>query len=203
MARGNKRGNTALLCIIVQAVQDKETSIAMIKELRNVLTVRTANKSSLKVKRPRKTKSKHMKKKGKVLSQNHQTSDQLSKDALDANVDEQCTAISPAVSTDVQQDTNTGLPCDTTNDTLCNIKDDTPMTVSNYDTKQDVSCDAEDDNTLEVSLHSTSYNQPALELLMEDTNSLMMRHVATMAAKMALKQSAGSNKQEEVFGSEQ
>lgn len=169
-------------------LQDKETSIAMIKELRNVLTVRTATKTSMKVKTTRKTKSKHTKK--HKLSQNNKISDHLNKEMPEANTSEQYAANKPS---DVQQDTNTDITCDTRNKTLYGIKDDKPLTP--HGTKESVSRDTEDD------LHDTSNNEESSQglLLMEDTNPMMMRHIATMAARMALKQSAGSNKQEEVF----
>lgn len=162
----------------------------MIKELRNVLTVRTANRTSLKVKRPRKAKSKHKKKdkkKGKILLQSNQATDQLSKDETDDNVSEQCGTILSNTSTDIQQDTNTVL--------LGDMKDGTSLTLDSYETKEDDAKDVKD--------MSHSNEEPALGLLQEETNPVMMRHIAAMAAKMALKQSAGGSKQEEVFGSDQ
>ena len=162
----------------------------MIKELRNVLTVRTTNRTSLKVKRPRKAKSKHKKK----LLQSNQTTDQLNKDMPDDNIGEKCTTVLSNTSTDIQQDTNTILLCHTNSTTFCDLKDDTPLTLKTYETKED------DDKDVDMS-HSNE--EPALGLLEEDTNPVMMRHIATMAAKMALKQSAGGSKQEEVFGSDQ
>lgn len=170
----------------------------MMKELRNVLTVRTTNKTSLKVKRPRKTKSKH-KKKGKVILQSNQTSDQLSKDVPDGNITKQCTTILSDMAEDIE-DTNSGLLYDTKNEALCDIKDNNPLASTTCDIKRNVSCDA----TLEDNFHSTSSNEePSLGLALDHTNPVMMRHIAAMAANMALKQSAGSNKREEVFGSEQ
>ena len=162
------------------------------KELRNVLTVRTTTKTSLKVKKPRKTKSKHVKKKkDKVLSQSNQTSDQLSKNVPDGNVIEQCTAILHDTSTDMQQ-----------NETSDNVKDDITLIITPCDTDEDVSRDIEDN--IQDKLHGVSNDEELYrKIMMEDSNPIIMRHVATMAAKMALKQSTGSNKQEEVFGSEQ
>ena len=193
----------------------------MMKELRNVLTVRTANKTSLKVKRPRKTKSKHVKRKDKVLSQSNQTSDQLSKDKPDGTITEQCTAVLPDTSTDMQHDKTIDnvkddipltTPCDTKADVLHdtednnNIQDQVQDILHGQDdlasNAEDVSHDTEDDNVQDT-LHGLSNNRESCKLLMEDTNPVMMRHIATMAAKMALKHSRGTNKQEEVFGSEQ
>ena len=161
----------------------------MMKELRNVLTVRTTSKTSLKVKRTRKMKSKHVKKKDKVLSQSNQTSDQLSKDMPDGNVTEKCTATLP----DTQQSQN---------ETADNVKYDVSLTMTSYDTKEDVSHDTEDNNAQDTLHGVPNDGESCHKLMMENANPIMMRHVATMAAKIALKQSAGSNKQEEVFGSE-
>ena len=163
----------------------------MIKELRNVLTVRTANKTSLKVKRRRKK----FKPKARALSHS-QTSDQLNgENTVVDNINERNTNISSDKSTNVQQedistniniqqqDTNIRSWCDTT---LHDVQVDISP-VTSFDVK---------DESHDTEVHSQ-------ELLLEDTNPLMMRHIAAMAAKMALKQSAGNNKQEEVFGSEQ
>jgi len=173
-------------------IQDKETSIAMIKELRNVLTIRTTNKTLSKVKRPRRAKSKHKKRNSKALSQSSQTDDKLSKNTmLDGNTSEQRIALLSDTSTGIKQDTNTDLLCDTKND----------MLLTPGDTKEDKLHDTEDNTIQDIS------DEPNREFsqgfLLEDSNPVMMRHIATMAAKMALKQSAESNKQEEVFGGEQ
>ena len=171
----------------------------MIKELRNVLTVRTANRTSLRVKRPRKAKTKH-KKKDKLILQNIQINDRSSKDVPNNNISEQCTTVlSSNTSIDIQQDTNTALLCDTNSVALCDVKDDTPTTLATYDdTKEDPLHDSKD---VEDTIYSKE--EPSLGLSMEDTSPVMMRHIAAMAAKMALKQSAGGSKQEEVFGSDQ
>lgn len=155
------------------------------KELRNVLTVRTATKTSLKVTKPRKRKSKHVKKKGKMLSQSNQTSNHLTKD-MDDGI-ERCTAILPDTPSDMQQSDN--------------VKVDTPLITTSCDTTEHVSRDSED--TIQDTLHDIPNDKDSNQkIMMEDVNPIMIRHVATMAAKMALKQSAGSHKQEEVFGSE-
>lgn len=155
----------------------------MMKELRNVLTVRTATKTSLKVTKPRKRKSKHIKKNGKMISQSNQISNQLTKDMNDGI--EQCTVILPDASSDMQRNDN--------------VKVDTPLITC--DTTEDVSRDSEDN--IQDTLHDISNDEESNQkIMLEDVNPIMMRHVATMAAKMALKQSAGSHKQEEVFGSE-
>lgn len=163
----------------------------MIKELRNVLTIRTTNKT---LKRPRRAKSKHKKRNSKVLSQSNQTDDQLSKITVpDGNTSEQYIALSSDTSTPIRQDTNTDLLCDTKNDILL-----TPC-----DTKEGKLHNTED-NIIQDILNDVPNNKEFSQgFLLEDTNPVMMRHIAAMAAKMALKQSAESSKQEEVFGSEQ
>ena len=180
------------------AVQEKEASIAMMKELRNVLTVRTANKTSLKVKKPRRTKSKHvMKKNGKVPSQDNRTIDQLNKDmqhTLDGRgISEECSST---------------LPSKIQSETVDHVKDDTPLIVAPSEV-EDISYDDNKDNTTQDSTQNMQRVPPVPEepveeshqnVSMDDANPIMMRHIAAMAAKIALKQSAG---QEEVFGSEQ
>ena len=120
-----------------------------------------------------------------MLSQSNQTSNQLTKD-IHAGI-EQCTAILPDAPSDMQWSDN--------------VKVDTPLKTTSCDTMEDVSHDTED-NVQDMLHDIPSDEESNQKIMMEDVNPIMMRHVATMAAKMALKQSAGSHKQEEVFGSE-
>lgn len=118
-----------------------------------------------------------------MISQSNQISNQLTKDMNDGI--EQCTVILPDASSDMQRNDN--------------VKVDTPLITC--DTTEDVSRDSEDN--IQDTLHDISNDEESNQkIMLEDVNPIMMRHVATMAAKMALKQSAGSHKQEEVFGSE-
>ena len=178
-------------------VQEKEASIAMMKELRNVLTVRTASKISLKVKRPRKTKPKDLtKKKGKVPSQDNQTIDQSNKDMQHTpdgrGIDEECVT---TLSSDIQS--------------VDHVKDDKLLKVApcgmedisyNDDTEDITTKDSTAAQNMLKRVPEESAEESYQNVLMDDANPTMMRHIATMAARIALKQSAG---QEEVFGSEQ
>jgi len=150
----------------------------MMNELRNVLTVRTTNRTLHKENRPRKArKSKHSKKKGEVQLSTAQTTDNL----LTKNITQQT---SDTVSH------NASLQFDV--DSLRN-SDSTGHVIQGDMQDSGIPCD----------IHSNTHRDMLedKDMLLLDADPLFMRQVATMAARMAIKQSTRSLQQEEVFGS--
>ena len=148
----------------------------MMNELRNVLTVRATNKTVHKENRPRKArKSKHSKKKGEIQLTTTQTTDNL----LTKNTQQTSDTISHDSS--LQFDVDNLRNSDSTGHVLQgDIQDSVPC-----DTHSNTHCDILENR----------------DMLLQDTDPLFMRQVATMVARMAIKQSTRSHQQEEVFGS--
>ena len=155
-------------------------------ELRNVLTVRTTNKTLQKEKRPRKRTSKRSKKKGRVQPVTTQTT----VDLLTENIIQETYEPSSHLSLTISHDTS--LHCDTDN-------------IQNSETNENViQCDIQDDS-IPCDTHSNTDGDMLedRDLLLQDANPLFMRQVATMAARIAMNQSTRSHQQEEVFGSDE
>ena len=182
---GTKEVNSMSIEILCDVVcQDREVNMAMMSELRNVLTIRTTNKTLQKANKPRKTrKNKHLKKKGGT--QPKTTTDNLSTENILQN------------------------KCDPSSTILHRNSDSSGLAMQRDSQDDSKLCDTHNDKyTHDGTLSDTRSNMHGdiledRDLLLQDANPLFMRQVATMAARMAMVQSSHGHQQEQVFGSDE